>query len=78
LRLALELFDRDMTRKTWAAGEFGIVDCAAAPALWHASLLLPLTRRYPNVAAYLERLQKRSSVARVMREAEPYLGLALA
>jgi glutathione S-transferase len=78
LQAALELLDREMARKCWGAGEFGIADCAAAPALWYAGLFLPLVRRYPNVAAYLERLQKRPSVARVMIEAEPYRELALA
>ena len=37
LETALGMLDRDMAAKTWAMGEqFGIADCAAAPALYYA------------------------------------------
>ena len=57
--------------RTWAASEdFGLADCAAAPALFYAHLLEPLGER-PALAAYLERLLARPSVARVLDEARP-------
>ena len=59
--------------RTWAAGEtFTMADCAAAPALYYANNLVPYTPDYPNTARYLERLQKRPSVARAIEEAKPY------
>ena len=35
-------------------------------------MVTPLAR-YPNLAAYLERLKQRPSYARALKEAEPYL-----
>lgn len=54
---------------------FCIADCAAGPALWYANVVIPLERRHPNVAAYLDRLEKRPSLARVIEEAMPYQDL---
>jgi glutathione S-transferase len=57
--------------RTWVAGEdFGLADCAAAPSLFYAHLLEPFGER-PALAAYLERLLARPSVARVLDEARP-------
>jgi glutathione S-transferase len=73
LRTALSIVEKDMASRTWAAGEtFTMADCAAAPALFYADKLVPYASGYPNVARYLERLKKRPSVARAIREAEPY------
>jgi glutathione S-transferase len=73
MRTAIGIVEKDMTDRTWAAGEtFTMADCAAAPALFYANKLVPYAPDYPNVARYLERLQKRPSVARAIREAEPY------
>jgi glutathione S-transferase len=73
LKTALSIVERDMATRTWAAGEtFTMADCAAAPALFYADKLVPYAQGYPNVARYLERLKKRPSVARAIREAEPY------
>jgi glutathione S-transferase len=49
---------------------FTMVDCAA-PAMYYANLVLPLGEDRPNAAAYLERLKKRPSFARVIEEAQP-------
>ncbi|HEY4058137.1 MAG TPA: glutathione S-transferase family protein [Kofleriaceae bacterium] len=58
----------------WACGTaFTLADCAAAPALWYADKIAPMRGAYPNVAAYLHRLVARDSIARVLREAEPFL-----
>jgi glutathione S-transferase len=58
----------------WLAGEdFTLADCAAAPALHYADVLHPLDRdTHPALAAYSDRVQNRSAVARVIEEARPY------
>ena len=37
--------------------------------------LAPIGDRFPNVAAYLERVKRRPSVARVLGEAAPYFAM---
>ncbi len=45
LRTALDMLDGDMATRTWAAGEaFTMADCAAAPALQFADLVMPFSR----------------------------------
>jgi glutathione S-transferase len=75
LNTALAIVDKDMTGKTWAAGEhFSMADCAAAPTLFYVDMVVaPLAGAYDNVAAYLGRLTKRPSFARALEEAKPYL-----
>ncbi|HEX3363750.1 glutathione S-transferase family protein [Phenylobacterium sp.] len=61
-----------MIARTWAMGEtFTLADCAALPALFYADYAVKLAA-WPNLAAYLERLKARPSVARVLAEAEPF------
>ncbi len=73
MRTAVSIVEKDMAARTWAVGEsFTMADCAAAPALYYVNKLVPYTPNYPNTARYLERLQTRPSVARAIREAEPY------
>jgi len=72
LRIAYGLINDEMRAKTWATGDaFSMADCAAAPALYYAHLVMPLGA-HRNAAAYLERLMKRPSFARAVDEAEPY------
>ena len=62
-----------MAGRTWAAGgTFTMADCAAAPALFYADKVTPLSGEYPNLVAYLGRLKQRPSYARTLQEAEPY------
>ncbi|AKF11790.1 putative glutathione S-transferase-like protein [Sandaracinus amylolyticus] len=76
LRTAYSMLEQRMATRTWAAGDsFGLADCAAAPVLFYAEIAEPFSSTHPRVAAYLERLLKRPSFARVLREAKPYLGL---
>jgi len=77
LETALTLVDEAMAGKTWAAGEgFTMADCAAAPALFYtAKVVTAFDSAYPNAAGYLDRLKKRPSFARALREAEPYMHL---
>jgi glutathione S-transferase len=73
LATAYSLLDEQMRARTWAAGsEFTMADCAAAPALHYANLVLRFEETHPSLSAYLRRLEARPSFARVRREAEPY------
>ena len=76
LRTALDLIDNDMASRTWAAGEtFTMADCAAAPALFYANLVMPFGNTHRNVTRYFDQLMVRPSFARVVEEAKPYLAL---
>ena len=55
------------------SADFTLADCAAMPALFYANKVAPFVGRWKNLAGYLERLEARPSVARVLREAEPYM-----
>ena len=72
IRQALELFDREVAGREWAIGnQFSLSDCSAAPALFYAGTIVPLTG-YSNIKIYFDRLMARSSFARVVEEARPY------
>lgn len=75
LQTALGMVDQDMASKTWAMGEsFTMADCAAAPTLFYTNMaVMQLGESYKHVAAYLDRLLKRPSFARAVKEAEPFL-----
>jgi glutathione S-transferase len=74
LRTACGMLDQEMRTKTWAMGEvFTMGDCAAAPALFYANMMMPFGDTYKNVAGYLGRLMERPSYARALEEAKPYL-----
>lgn len=76
LAMAYGLLETELAGRTWAAGEsFSLADCAAAPALFYADKVAPLTAAHPTVRAYLDRLVARPSFARVLREAEPYFAM---
>lgn len=73
---AYGMIDQEMGSKTWAMGDaFSMADCAAAPALYYANLVMPLGETHKHAAAYLGRLMERPSFARVVKEAEPYRAL---
>jgi glutathione S-transferase len=52
-----------------------MADCAAAPALFYANLVMPFGDAHKTVAGYLDRLMERPSFARALKEAQPYLHL---
>ena len=65
--------EQRLAGRAWAAGDtFSLADCAAAPSLHYADRVHALRGRFPVLAAYLDRLEARPSVARVLKEAEPY------
>ncbi len=73
LREAYGVIDGEMASKEWAAGgAFSIADCAAAPALFYANTVEPISEDHKNAKAYLTRLMQRASFSRVLVEAEPY------
>jgi len=62
--------------RRWAAGEaFTLADCAAAPALFYADWVHPISDELANVKTYRERLLARPSFARAVDEARPYRAL---
>jgi glutathione S-transferase len=74
LQISLGMIDQDMAGKTWAMGDaFTMADCAAAPALFYANIVMPFADSHKNAAAYLARLMERPSFARAVKEAQPYL-----
>jgi glutathione S-transferase len=76
LQTAYGMIDQEIATRTWAMGHaFGMADCAAAPALFYANLVVPFGDAHRNVARYLERLMQRPSFARVVEEARPYFAL---
>jgi glutathione S-transferase len=76
LRTSYRIIEAQMSAGTWAMGEaFGLADCAAMPALFYGNMVEPFGDAHKNVTAYFERLTARPSVARVLREAEPYFNM---
>jgi glutathione S-transferase len=74
LETAYGIADEWMRGGPWAVGEmFSIADCAAAPALFYASHVVPFRDRYAHLARYYARLESRPSFARVLEEAKPYM-----
>jgi glutathione S-transferase len=73
LQTACGLVDQEMATKTWAMGDkFSMADCAAAPSLFYANMVMAFGDTYKNAAAYLGRLMERPSFARAIEEARPY------
>lgn len=66
------VLEKQLGDRAFAVGDtFTMADCAAAPALYYAAKNVPIDG-YPRSAAYLERLTKRPSFARALKEAEPF------
>ncbi|NBA95970.1 glutathione S-transferase family protein [Pseudomonas sp. R5(2019)] len=76
LRTAYNMIEQQMADKAWAIGNrFSLADCAAAPALFYASIVEPFPASHRNLTAYFERLLKRRSFERVLEEARPWFKL---
>jgi len=76
LRTSYRMIEQQMAADSWAMGaDFSLADCAALPPLFYGNMVEPFGDTNKNVTAYLERLKARPSVARVMREAEPYFNM---
>jgi len=72
LDIAYRWLDGALRGREWAAGDFGLADCAAAPALFYADWVRSVGEGFPNVLAYRRRLLARPSFARAVDEARPY------
>lgn len=72
LDLAYAALERHLQGREWAAGEFGLADCAASPSLFYAGMIHPFDG-YPTLSAYFERLVTRPSFHRARTEALPWL-----
>ena len=73
IQTAYGMIEADMITKTWAMGDaFSMADCAAAPSLFYANLVVPFGDTHKNVAGYFGRLMERPSFARAVKEAQPY------
>jgi glutathione S-transferase len=76
LRVAYGVIEQRMANRSWTAGDsFGVADCAAAPALFFAGIVVPFAEDQTNLAAYFDRLADRPSFKRVIDEARPYFSL---
>jgi glutathione S-transferase len=76
LDTAYGIAERFLRASGWAVGDdFTLADCSAAPAVFYANKVHPLTDASPRLRAYLERLSARPSFARVLCEAEPFMAL---
>jgi len=64
--------DAQMSGRCWSMTDFGLADCAAAPALFYADWAHPIPDRHAALKAYRARLLARPSVARAVDEARPY------
>ena len=72
LDTAYAWLDRHMAGREWAAGDFSLADCAAAPFLFYADWTQPIPDACANVRAYRARLLARPSFARAVEEARPF------
>jgi glutathione S-transferase len=74
LETAYSMINEHMRDRIWAGSEqFSMADCAAAPALFYASVLQPFHQDAGHLKAYFERLIARPSYAQVLWELRPYL-----
>lgn len=69
---AYAVLDAHMQGRTWAAGEFSLADCAAAPALLYADWTYAIPKHFDALHAYRARLLARPSYARALDEARPF------
>jgi glutathione S-transferase len=76
LRTSYAMIEQQMAAGPRAMGDdFSLADCAAAPALFYGSMVVPFGETEKNLGAYFARLKARPSFARVIREAEPYFNM---
>ena len=73
LRIAYDWLEANLGDGPWAAGkQFTLADCAAAPSLFYADWIEPISEARPRLAAYRARLLAHPVVARCVDEARPY------
>lgn len=73
LDMAYGWLEQRLDGRTWAAGDsLSLADCAAAPSLFYADWVHPISDRFPVVRAYRSRLLAWPAFARAVNEARPY------
>jgi glutathione S-transferase len=73
LTSAYRWLDTRLQGRKWATGDtFTLADCAAAPSLFYADWVHPISEEFPRTRAYRARLLGRPSIARAVDEARPY------
>jgi glutathione S-transferase len=73
LELAYPWLEQYLADRTWATGaDFTMADCAAAPALFYADWVHPISGQFPRLRAYRTRLLARPSFARAVDAARPF------
>ncbi len=73
LAMAYDMIENRLDPRPWAVGEgFTLADCAAAPSLFYAAIVLPFSPRHAKLSAYFKRLMDRPSVRRAIGEARPF------
>jgi glutathione S-transferase len=76
LDTAYAMIEGQMSAREWAVGkDFTMADCAAAPALFYASIVHPFRNDHRHLTRYRDRLLNRPSVKRVIAEARPYFSM---
>mgnify|MGYP001600209559 CR=1 FL=1 len=74
LATSYDVLEKRLAGRSWAAGDtFTLADCGAFPSLYYGNRAVPIGDDRPILTSYLNRLQTRPSIARVFKEAEPYL-----
>ena len=75
LEVSYGVLEQRLAGREWLGGGdgFGLADCAAEPALFYASAILPFETKFPALSAYFDRLLQRASVQRVLKEAGPWI-----
>lgn len=73
LDISYAWLEHHLQGRTWAESDsFSLADCAAAPSLFYADWVHPISDSFPTLRAYRTRLLARPSVARAVDEARPY------
>jgi glutathione S-transferase len=76
LKTSYQMIEQQMAAGPWAIGDaFSIADCAALPPLFYANMVEPFGEAHRSLKSYFDRLRTRPSIARVMKEAEPYFSM---
>ena len=72
LNTAYDWLEEQMPQDGWFAGDFSLVECAAAPSLFYADWVEPIGDKRPKLGAYRARLLAHPAVSRCVEEGRPY------
>ena len=72
LNTAYDWLEARLPEDGWFAGEFSLVECAAAPSLFYADWVEPIGETRPKLVAYRARLLAHPAVSRCVEEGRPY------